>query len=213
MRGIMKPTCILENPNYMRSKWEYHQDPGYQNLLNFDTMLNEKMYLPFFNEKMYFRGQYCKLRKSIKELPENTLLISKSHIFRLGECLCIDYIEKKVNFWQSASIDIKEHAIKVSNLEKVMNGPNMLDIQKDPIAATYKLVIIFCVDMCIERTTSSKFILKNGKDGIPYNLEEWHKDEPHDYNMIAKRIEMVIARVCYYPKNPRFSLESSGSKK
>ena len=205
----MKSSSILENATYERSKWDFHKDPGYQIWLNFDTMLHSSDIpnLPFCNEKIYVRGQYCKIKESITSIPENALLISKSHNFRLGECLCIDHTEKKVYFWQSTCVDIKEHAIKVSNLEKVMNGFNMLDIEKDPIAATYKLVIIFCVDWCRERTSGSKF----GGVEIPYNLEEWQKADPH--NKIAQRIETVIARVCYYPNNPKFSLESSDSKK
>ena len=44
-----------------------------------------------------------------------------------------------------------------------MNGLNMLDSSKDPIAATYQLIIIFCVDWSRQRTFGSKFIINHDK--------------------------------------------------
>jgi hypothetical protein len=151
-------------------------------------------------------------------------MISKRHNYFLGECFSVDHKNKKIYFWHSTSVDLKDHPFKETVLSKVMNGLGMLDNKNE--SAKYKLVIVLCTDWSREIIHGSKFKIKkinktiiegtdegttipkisygsqeenNNKPEIDfevYTLQEWKQ---FDKSGIAKKINTIIARVCYYP--------------
>jgi hypothetical protein len=104
----------------------------------------------------------------------------------------------------------------------------MLDEKKE--ASKYKLVIVLCADWSRATTHGSKFMIekiidttiqtidksqvepkKRAKKKVEskisfndYNLQEWQK---LDTTGMAKKIETIIARVCFYPKLEKVVLQ------
>jgi hypothetical protein len=108
-----------------------------------------------------------------------------------------------------------------------MNGLGMLDEKNE--AFKYKLVIVLCADWSRETTHGSKFIIervneptikkidttlidktdksKTVKEKMIFDnftLQEWQENDKTD---MARKIETIIARVCYYPNLEKVVLQ------
>ena len=203
--GIMEPNDIWKASKYLRSNWKFYKDPGFRTTVTVDHSLKGKTVpnIPYCSKKVSFRGQVYLHEGNIADIDKESLMVSKTHNYLLGECFSVDHENKKIYFWQSTCVD---HPIKSTALSRVMNGLGMLDKKNE--AAKYKLVIVLCTDWSRQTVHGSKFKVQNieetktkmkDKPKISFDdctLQEW---QGNDKTGMANKIETVIARVCYYP--------------
>jgi hypothetical protein len=181
--GIMTPTHkIWENSEFLRSNWEFFNDPGFNTIITAKHSLIRKEIpdIPYCSRKTIFKDQSYQHIGDITDIDSESLMISKMRNYLFGECFSIDHDNKKIYFWQSTSSDLTDHPIKSTTLSKVMNGLGMLDEKNE--ASKYKLVIVFCTDWSRETTHGSKFkierVNENTNQAIDNKSNSVKKDKP-----------------------------------
>ena len=105
----------------------------------------------------------------------------------------VDKKNKKVFFAESTSKDLSDHSFSLSTLVTVAEK---LQINRNK----YKIVLLLCADWSRAITNGPRFNTDTDDD---LTLSELKKQEKISF---IKEMEVIIARVCYYPNKEKCSI-------
>jgi hypothetical protein len=129
--------------------WEWCQDVGYDSRLNSKQLANP-LPLPVVKCETLLEGAF--IDQAVDTLASNCLYSSRVHNFRVGDFVMVDHEKKTCYFFQVTLLDLKDHPVKVSVLEDVMNRLKIVE-------KGYTFHLIFVIDKAIRFPTGSKFTI------------------------------------------------------
>ncbi len=170
-------------------KWDWVQDVGYQQYLNTSQLAQP---IDFTGVKGLTLLEEEFINQPVDTLTPNRLYHSRAHNFRLGDFVVVDHEKKICYYLQVTLVDLKDHPVKLSVLEKVINRLKIIE-------KGYKLSLIFVLDRVNRFPTGSKFIIPKGqsKDEVETTLQQLKSDElkcAKRWKDLAKYIETIVVR-------------------
>jgi hypothetical protein len=180
------------NPFWGRSNWVLFEDPGHENPIQNAYADSKELVnkIPYITKQVYFQNMYYKC-EDITTLDQEAAYIPLVHNFPICEFFTVDHDNKKLNLFQSTSLDLKDHSFSVERFkESIFDNFKLHDSE-------YSVVLYLCIPNNFPVQFGSAFTLKGleskktiqiNKKDVLFSLEEIKRIARGNKDIISKKM-------------------------